>query len=204
MDKQSIIDKLERLGYMICDATNNDLVFALSDEVETIDIREAFKYDDVNTRYILMSCNRDGHYGILSYECEHKEDVSEIYAIFDWYTFGKGDEDGLLETFASQVKYTTIKANVEQCSRLALYRYKINCLDDDELLCLYNESGCIFDDDTEEVITNKQTDSIAIGDEYIYITAVVQIVPDKDLFDGQIEQALVQLNERIDNEHKAE
>lgn len=199
MDKQSIIDKLERLGYMICDATNNDLVFALTDEVETIDIRDAFKYDDVNTRYILMSRNSDGHYGILLYECEH----NEIYAIFDWYTFGKDDEEGLLETFASQAKYTTIKANVEQCSRLALYRYKINCLDDDELLCLYNESGCIFDDDTEEVITNKQTDSIAIGDEYIYITAVVQIAPDEDLFDEQIEQALVQLNERIDNEHKA-
>ena len=84
MDKQSIIDKLERLGYMICDATNNDLVFALSDEVETVDIREAFKYDDVNTRYILMSCNRDGYYGILLYECERMEDVCDIYNNFDW------------------------------------------------------------------------------------------------------------------------
>lgn len=204
MDKQSIIDKLERLGYMICDATNNDLVFALTDDIETVDIREAFKYDDVNTRYMLMSCNRDGYYGIQLYECERMEDVCDIYNNFDWSTFGKGDEKELLETFASQAKYTTIKSNVEQCSRLALYRYKINCLGDDELLCLYNEGGCIFDDDTEQVITHKQTDSISLGDEYIYITAVVQIVPDKDLFDGQIEQALVQLNERIDNEHKAE
>lgn len=204
MDKQSIIDKIERLGYIICDATNDDVVFAISEDGRAVDIREAFKYDDVNTRYMLISRNRSGYFGVELYECERMEDVCDIYNNFDWYTFGKGDEKELLETFATQAKYTTNKANLEQCSRLAYYRYTINCLSDNELICMYNESGCIFDDDTEQVITHKQTDSISLGDEYIYITAVVQIAPDEDTFDEQIEQALFQLNDKIEDEHKAE
>ena len=205
MDKQSIIDKLERLGYMICDATNDDLVFAISEGCErAIDVKVALIYDDVNTRYSLFSRNNKGYFGICLYECDQFEDVCDIYANYDWYTFDNKGEKELLETFANQCEYTDIQTNIEQCNKLAYYRNIVHCMSDDELLCLYNSNGCLFGADAEMCISHKFTDTMSMIDEHIYIMAVVQIVPNEDLFDEQIEQALVQLNERIDNEHKAE